>query len=485
MKKLFGNKVIGFVATRYFSYVLQFLNSLFVAWSLGPFYMGVWGFISMIMQYMAFGNLGVDISLNVTLSTGDFKDVERQKRFVSNALFATIITSTIYLFVAVGLVLSGVHFFEKYLFTRYLFPLVLISCFNYFNILFLNVFRAHSIFMPISVFQTLVQLVQLPLFLFFKDTDLINAILAAQLLAHVFSFLLFYMQMPFPLKFKTDWGVVKELFTRGVSLLVYNITFYLIMLSSRSLVSFFYPVETMGLFTFAANIASALIVGLSSLDFVLFPKMLNRLGKEELNASTKQSFNDLRYLYTVLAFIVILVGLLCYPILLMFFNAYSSTIVIFTLLAMSQLIISSGFGYATMIISRGKELYLVKHGIISVIINVFLGSVLVYFLHVPYEALAFLLVLAFVYYDIQVVKLGRNLLGLESTIPHVLKEMFPLSTLIPLLVMLVGLLMGNQLLFNLIALVIFILLNRKGYYLFKKYLDILFNRPSAVNISGD
>ena len=485
MKKILQNKVIGFVATRYFSYVLQFLNSLVVAWSLGPFYMGVWGFISMIMQYMAFGNLGVDISLNVTLSTGDFKDLDRQKRFVSNALMATIITSILYLLVASIVVVSGIHFFEKYLFTRYLFPLVLISCLNYFNILFLNVFRAHSIFRPISVFQTVVQLVQLPLFLFFKDTDLINAILIAQLLAHLFSFLLFYLQMPFPLRFKTEWSVVKELFTRGISLLVYNITFYLIMLSSRSLVSYFYPVETMGLFTFAANIASALIVGLSSLDFVLFPKMLNRLGKEELNDSTKQSFNDLRYLYTALAFLVILMGLLGYPILLMFFKEYATTMVVFTLLAMSQLVISSGFGYATMIISRGKELYLVKHGIISVLMNIIFGSLLVYIFHLPYESLAFLLVLAFVYYDIQVVKLGRELLGLEATLFDVLKEMFPISTFLPLIIMLVGLLFGNQLLFNLTALVIFIVLNRKGYILFRKYLDILFNRPSAVNISGD
>lgn len=485
MKKILGNKVIGFVATRYFSYVLQFLNSLVVAWSLGPFYLGVWGFISMIMQYMAFGNLGVDISLNVNLSTGDFQDINRQKKLVANALLVTLFTSLFYLVISATVIMSGVQFFEKYLFTRYLLALVLISCMNYFNVLFLNIFRAHSLFRPISVFQTLVQLVQLPLFLFFKDTDLINAILLAQLLAHIISFALFYINMPFPIQFKAEWMVVKELFSRGISLLVYNITFYLIMLSSRSLVSYFYPVETMGLFTFAANIASALIVGLSSLDFVLFPKMLNRLGKEELDDHTKQSFNELRYLYTALAFLVIIAGLLCYPILLLFFKDYQSTMVVFTLLAMSQLVISSGFGYATMIISRGREFFLVKHGIIAVMINCIGGSVLVYFFHIQFEFLAFVLVLSFVYYDIQVVRLGRNLLGLASDFSSVIREMFPISTFVPLMIMLIGLFFGNQLLFNLIALVIFIVLNRKGYQLFRKYLDILFNRPSAVNISGD
>ena len=102
-----------------------------------------------------------------------------------------------------------------------------------------------------------------------------------------------------------------------------------------------------------------------------------------------------------------------------------------------------------------------------------------------FEFLAFILVLAFVYYDIQVVRLGRNLLGLASDFRSVIREMFPISTFVPLVIMLIGLFFGNQLLFNLIALVIFIILNRKGYQLFRKYLDILFNRPSAVNISGD
>jgi len=485
VRKIFQNKVIGFVATRYFSYVLQFLNSLVVAWSLGPFYLGVWGFISMVLQYMAFGNFGVDISLNVNLSTGKFDDVERQRKYASNAFISTAFTSLLYLIVASFLVLGDVAIFEKFLFTRYLFLLVVISCLNYFNVLFLNIFRAHSLFKPISLFQTIVQLIQLPMFLFFKDTELINAILIAQFGAHLISFGVFYMNMPFSLKFQLDLGIIKVLFSRGVSLLVYNITFYLIMLTTRSLVSYYYPVEVMGLFTFAANIATALIVGLSSLDFVLFPKMLNRLGQEDINPQTKQSFNELRYLYTTLAFLVVFIGIISYPVLLLYFREYQSTVIIFSLLAISQLVISSGFGYATLIISKGREWFLVKHGLIAILINLLVGGFMVNQFESHYEALGIVLILSFVYYDINVVRLGRKLLHLDDSIKDVLGEMFPIPTFLSIVIFGLGVYLKLEMYFNPIALLVFLMMNKKGYTLIRKYLSLLLNKPSSVNIAGD
>src|SRR5690554_769557 len=64
LKKILSNKVLQYVFSRYFVYFIQFLNSLFIAIYLGPFYLGVWGFINLTVQYFAQINFGVAQAFN-------------------------------------------------------------------------------------------------------------------------------------------------------------------------------------------------------------------------------------------------------------------------------------------------------------------------------------------------------------------------------------------------------------------------------------
>jgi hypothetical protein len=87
------------------------------------------------------------------------------------------------------------------------------------------------------------------------------------------------------------------------------------MLSTRSLVGLCYPVDTLGLFTFASSIATALIVGLSSLEFIVFPKMLNRLSADVISVRSIFTFREVRSIYMSTVFLIALLGLsgiLCY-----------------------------------------------------------------------------------------------------------------------------------------------------------------------------
>jgi O-antigen/teichoic acid export membrane protein len=483
MMKIFNNKVIIFVISRYFSYFIQFLNSLVAAYVLGPYYLGVWGFIALILQYLNFGNFGIDIALNVSLSTGDLSDSRKQSEIASNAMSATFLTSFIFMLLAIILYLADVPFFEKYLFQRYLFVVMVISCLNYFNVLFVNIFRTYSLFTPISIFQTIIQLLQLPMFFIFKDTQLIWSLLLMMVLAHLVSLVLFIRKLPFKLTFKADTVSIKSLYKRGLSLLSYAVTFYILLLSTRSLVGYFYPVETMGFFTFACNIAAALIVGLSSLEFVLFPKMLNRLSSDVITEKSINVFEEVRYIYRVTAFLVTIIGLLCYPVLLTYFKDYEGSENAFLYLVICQVIISSGFGYSTLIISKGKELFLVVHGLIALLINLVLsvGGRLLFDLDYSYMSL--FLISSFVYYDVQVIRKGRELLRMKTTFYTGFKDLVPLRSLVPLILLLCSGFSGQYMLFNLLALVTFVAFNYRGYYLIKKYIQTLFNEPSVVNIN--
>jgi O-antigen/teichoic acid export membrane protein len=481
MMKLLSNKVFVFVLTRYFSYVIQFINSLVVAYVLGPYYLGIWGFIQLVIQYLAFGNFGIDIALNVSLSTGDLSDSKKQSVTASNAVMATFFTSLIFIIAGLIPTLAGVELFPKYGFTPYLMPVIAISCLNYFNIVFLNICRAYSQFAPISIFQTLLQLLQLPVMFMFRDVVLLWALLVVMAVAHLVSLVLFIRRLPLKLNLKPDAAIIKGLYSRGIVLISYAITFYVLLLSTRSLVGYFYPVESMGLFTFAANIASALIVGLSSLEFVLFPKMINRLSFE-ITDKLLQTFRDIRFIYISIAFIVVLIGVIFYPVILIFFGEYRKTSTVFTFLAFCQVIISAGFGYAALIISRQKEIYLVYHGLVALVINLLLSVGARTIFNVSFEWMAFFLIFAFVYYDYQVIRIGRRLMGLPVSAGLIMRDLFPSRSLPSLLFLACGVLFPYQWAFNAAALIIFVALNAGKTGLVLRYIKLLFHKPAVVNI---
>ncbi len=482
MLKLVGNKIILFILSRYLSYFIQFLNSLIIAYVLGPFFLGIWGFLALILQYMNFGNFGIDIALNVNLSTGDLKDEQKQSNIASNAVFATFLSCLLYLVIGLVLYFTDFALFEKYMFTRFIVVVVLISCLNYFNVLFLNIFRTYSLFTPISIFQTILQLFQLPMFLFFKDVELIWSLLLMMVLAHAISMVLFIRKMPIKLHKNIDYSVVKSLYKRGASLLSYALTFYILLLSTRSMVGYFYPVETMGYFTFSANIASALIVGLSSLEFVLFPKMLNRLSSEVIEEKTLNTFEEIRYIYMATAFLATLLGVIGYPVLLLFFKDYTGTESVFTFLVICQIIISSGFGYSTLIISKGREFFLVVHGLIALAINLGLSYLAYVFMSISYPIMALILIFSFVYYDIQVIRKGREILGLKRNFLSVFRDLLPLRSAPSLACMFVAVATNQLLMFYSLGLALFVLMNFKGVKLVKKYVKTLFTEPTVVNI---
>lgn len=51
LKSIFSNGIIPFVGVKYFSLGLQFLATLLIANELGPFYFGIWSFITLGKQY--------------------------------------------------------------------------------------------------------------------------------------------------------------------------------------------------------------------------------------------------------------------------------------------------------------------------------------------------------------------------------------------------------------------------------------------------
>lgn len=482
MFKILKNKIIVFIISRYLSYFIQFLNSLIIAYFLGPYYLGIWGFLSLILQYLCFGNFGIDNALNVTLSTGDILDSKKQSEIVSNALITTLLTSLTLICIGSFLYVNEVHFFEKYLFSKYMFIIIIISCLNYFNVLFINIFRTYSIFNPISIFQLIVQVLQLPICFLLSNDETISGLLFMILSAHIISFVIFMKNLPLKLSMKIDFNIIGNLYKRGVSLLFYNVTFYLLMLSTRSVVGYFYSVETMGLFTFSSNIATALIVGLSSLEFIFFPKMLNRLSSDTTTDKSMTTFYEIRYIFMTCVILVVILGLIGYPLLLVYFKKFDDTINVFSFLVICQIILSSGFGFSAVIIARGKELFLVLHGLIALFLNLSFSLIGNLLFKLDYSYMALFLIISFIYYEAMVIMKGRELLHIKVSFYSVIGDVFPRKSIAPLVFIIVSVITHQFIIFYTLALISFFIFNFRSFNLIKKYVLTLLHQPSVINI---
>ena len=120
-----NGKISVFMISRYATYLLQFIKAISVAAILGPYYFGIWGFITLILQYLSYSNCGLEYSLNVLISTGDKDDPEYASRILSSSFIITA-------FVGILLLLLGTtaykfNFFPKYSFGNYVFFIVTIA----------------------------------------------------------------------------------------------------------------------------------------------------------------------------------------------------------------------------------------------------------------------------------------------------------------------------------------------------------------------
>ncbi len=87
------NKIFVYMATRYIIYFIQFLTTLLIAAKLGPYYMGIWGFILLLINYFSQLHFGIANSLNVFLV--HHKDNYTRDSYIVNSLILILYLSLI------------------------------------------------------------------------------------------------------------------------------------------------------------------------------------------------------------------------------------------------------------------------------------------------------------------------------------------------------------------------------------------------------
>ncbi len=480
IKKSSKNKVLNYVFSRYATYLIQFINSLFIAIYLGPYYLGIWGFITLVIQYINQINFGVSHSVNAIIA------IHKNNEWYVKKIIGTSITMMFGLSFLLILLFITNDFFDlnigsKYNFSSYAPMVAIIGILSYFNSLFSNVFRVYGKVLEMAINQSTFPIMMLITILFFRGENLLLALVYANLFSVLFSLILYLCRVPIKIKPVFIPRLIKTIQKKGWYLFVYNTSFYLIVISTRSFVSSYYEVDEFGYFTFAFSLASAILLLLESFSFLIYPKILNRFSSKNTE-SNFQLLDKLRNTYITTSHLLVYLALIAFPILLILIPKYSDSYEAFSLIALTVVLYTNSFGYSGLLIAKGKEKILGFISFVSLLINIILVFILTNILKVDFSMAIIGTMISYFIFVFLLTKLGRKYIQLEYSLNSCLKDAFPIRLALPFIVATIFAIMKLYSLFMIIPFVIFIVFNYKILISLKQDVKQLIINPNITDI---
>ncbi|MEJ2905685.1 hypothetical protein WAE58_24790 [Pedobacter panaciterrae] len=480
IKKVLGNKIIVYLSSRYLIYLLQFINSIIIAVNLGPYYLGVWGFSNLIIQYFNQIDFGVTQSFNALGSIH-----KEDNEYVSELLGSTIIIEFVLCALACMFLIliqnSSIGLGDKYNFSHYYLVVILSIILNYFVPTLLSLLRIYGDIQIISICQSLLPILNFLFMFFFKGEVLLLIMLWLVPVSLILTVALCLIKLPIKIKFSWNFELTKKLMKKGLHLFLYSSSFYFILYSTRSFVSMKYTVEEFGLFTFAFSLANAIILLFKSFSFLVFPKLINRLSKSGKDALALIS--GPRQEYMTMTHLVAHLAILFFPLFIYFIPKYTGAVSMFSLTVLGLIIYNNCYGFQELLIAKGRDRKLGSIAFISLTVNVIAGLILVFYFFVPPHIAIFSIVISYFTFLFLLAIACRSILEIPVDYKEIIMDAFPIRLLVPYLFsMYVSLSSYNNYFLYIIVLLIFLVLNRKELLNIKKTIVVILNNPNLVNV---
>ncbi|KUO62643.1 hypothetical protein APF79_04360, partial [bacterium BRH_c32] len=474
------NSAILYVISRYGTYIIQFVNSLFIAVYLGPYYLGIWGFINLVIGYISQLNLGISHSVNVIISINK-QDEEYIRKIIGNGISMVLCLSIVFvmffLLNKIGILQIG----NKYNFINYIFPIAIIAVLTHINALFSNIFRVFGKIHAIAINQSLYPVIVLFVIPFFRGERLLWAMLITNSVVFFISFVLFLVQSPVNIKPLFEWKVFKFIQVKGWHLFIYNTSFHLILLSTKTFISTNYSVSEFGYFTFSYSLANVVLLLLNSISFLIFPKMLNRLATSS-NDKINIILNNVRSAYISLSHLMIHFVVMVFPIFLIFFPAYSSTSSVFKITALTVVLYTNSFGYQGVLMAKGKEKLIGIIALCSLFLNIVLSAVLVYMMNVSFQYVILSTLVTYLIYVTVIGQFGKIILEIPFGFLSTIKEIFPIRMMIPFVLSLILVFLETPEWFFVMPFILYLILNYNETLGVKDIVLKVVNNPNFINI---
>ena len=452
-----------------------------VAVRLGPYYLGLYGIIQLILNYANQFNFGIPHSLNVLL-VHNKNDEKKQDSLIFNSL---VLFSFLNVFLVVLLLivkLMGLTKYGEIDIDRYLIILVLIAGITYYNSIFSTVIRFRNKVNQLSIVGSIPVIIDLSIIWFFEKEELVWALTITNFISCILSAFYFRVVGAFPRK-KIGIGdrkLQEEIFRKGIYLFMYNSCLYFMLLGIRTIVSSNYPLQEFGYFTFSFTIVNAVMLLLNSLDIIIFPKVIDRLSnvKKEVCYNTLKT---LRVCYISTSHLLIYIALVVFPLFLKFFPQYENAISTMNMIALAVLMRSNAYGYNSLLIARNYEKIASHISMISLIISLLLGFFMAIVLHVPSSNIVISVLLAYLFCSYLMTYYGEKILSSQLTYRSVFKRCFPLKIFIPyILALLISILEKENLI--ILPLIVFLILNKKDIINIKDYVLKMIKSPNVIDL---
>ena len=477
----FKNKIVVYLITRYLTYGLQFFISMVVAVRLGPYYLGLYGIIQLILNYASQFNWGIPHSLNVLL-VHNKNDEKKQNSLIFNSLVLFSFLNILLVFLLLFAKFMGKAMVGDLDLNRYLIILVLIAGITYYNSIFSTVIRFRNKVNQLSIVGSIPVLIDLIIIWFFEKEGLVYALTISNLVSCVISTAYFRFIGAFP-KIRLCLFSKKqqiEIFKKGLYLFMYNSCLYFMLLGVRTIVSSNYPLQEFGYFTFSFTIVNAVMLLLNSLDIIIFPKVIDRLSNVKKDVCYN-TLKTLRVCYISTSHLLIYIALAVFPLFLKFFPQYENAISTMNMIALAVLMRSNSYGYNSLLIARNYEKIASHISMISLIISLLLGFFMAIVLHVPSSNIVISVLLAYLFCSYLMTYYGEKVLSNRLTYRSVFKRCFPLIIFLPyILALLISIMEKENLI--ILPLIVYLILNKNDVINIKDYVLKMIKSPNVIDL---
>ena len=470
---LFTNKILLFTANRYFCYFLMFVRGMLVAKFLGPYFFGIWGFINLVLSYLSYTSMGIQFAINVELSTKDKDNRKEVAVIIGNSLILTLCVCAVLLCMVVAVKIGGVEIFPSYSFSQYTLLAVFIASLNHITQVFANIYRAYGYLFRIAFNELILSVSTFLCVFMFSGVDLIEGIMFAMTGSGLISIMIYIIKSPIPIRPCINIKIAKQLLSKGLSLLIYNVSFYLIMVTGRTIISIFYSVEELGYFSLANSITAATLLGLGSITWVLFPKFLWKLRTDIPAYEASAAINKITRVYSPVVYLIVFGAIMLSPLLFLYLTEYKPLAPALNYLLLSQAVLSSCIGYSSIAISRNRQNAVAKISLMAVAIVAVIGTT-VAFLKLDFTFVALTVFIAICFYSLLQTKVGKELVEEDASLLAAFNQILPFNFVIPILIIVAGNLLGYYEITGFIGFAAFLMLNYKNiFWSFRESRDFL------------
>ncbi len=454
VRRLATNPYLLFTASRYISYAMQFLRGMLVAKVLGPYFFGIWGFLTLVQQYLSYTNFGLQYAVLVDLSTDSGGDTRRQERSVSVALMLTLGSAAALILLGLGVQVFGIKLFEKFEFSQYVLLVVAYTGLAHLQHVLTNIYRVYKKLLQIAISELLNAVILLAVVFVFEDEALVWALLGSMVVAALASISLYLVRIPFKLRLEFDFSLARRLLASGVPLLVYNVSYYLIMVAARTVLAAFYSIEEMGYYSLASSLTTATLLGLQSAAWLVMPDVFSRTHQGVKDEDALKTVSKVNGLYSTAVFLVVFTVILLMPVLFLYLPHFRPAGQTITVLLLAQGVLSVSFGYNALAIARRKHNHVAMISLLAVLI-VLSGSLAAAWLKLSFEWIAFAVLLGALVYTLLQSRLGARLIGGEDGGRSSLAEVLPVGSLLAVGCFLAGYLFDVPLIAGLIGMLVY------------------------------